>query len=118
GLEVPKGSAVRLAEVDDVMGIAEGIETALSASVLFGIPVWAAICAAGMAHLSPPEGVQRVFVFGDCDASFAGQTAAYGLAKRLRHPSRIVTVNVAAEVGADWDDFQRGSITFTSGVPA
>lgn len=100
GLGLPNGSAVRLADVThDVLGVAEGIETALSASALWGIPVWAAICARGMQAWSPPEGVQRVFVFGDCDASFAGQEAAYGLAKRLALSRLEVTVHIPSEPG-------------------
>ncbi len=39
---IAKGAAIRLAPAGDALGIAEGIETALSASVLFGVPCWAA----------------------------------------------------------------------------
>jgi putative DNA primase/helicase len=46
---VPKGSAVRLTPVvpGGTLGIAEGIETALSVSILFNMPCWAAIGASG-----------------------------------------------------------------------
>jgi hypothetical protein len=40
---IAKGSAVRLAPPIDVLGIAEGIETALSASALFAVPVLAVL---------------------------------------------------------------------------
>ena len=42
---MPTGAAVRLMEHADVLGIAEGIETALSASALFNVPCWAALTA-------------------------------------------------------------------------
>jgi putative DNA primase/helicase len=35
---MPAGAAVRLMAHGDTLGIAEGIETALSASALFGVP--------------------------------------------------------------------------------
>lgn len=35
-----RGGLIRLGEPSDVLGIAEGIETALSARTLFKIPVW------------------------------------------------------------------------------
>ena len=40
---IAKGAAIRLAPAGDALGIAEGIETALSASALFGVPCWAAV---------------------------------------------------------------------------
>ena len=40
---VPEGSAIRLGPVGAVLGIAEGIETALAASMMFEMPVWSAI---------------------------------------------------------------------------
>ena len=39
---LPAGAAVRLADHESLLGIAEGIETALSASMLFNVPCWSA----------------------------------------------------------------------------
>ena len=69
---VPAGSAIRLGPVREVLGIAEGIETALAASMMFKMPVWSVINAAGMSSWSPPEGVSEVHIFGDCDEGFGG----------------------------------------------
>jgi putative DNA primase/helicase len=101
----PKGSAVRLAPADlPILGIAEGIETALAASRLFGIPCWAALNAAMLDAWSPPEGVNEVFVFGDNDASFTGQNAAFSLAWRLTAQGIRARVEIPQLVGTDWND--------------
>ena len=50
----PEGGAVRLANSAETMGIAEGIETALSAMQLFEVPVWAACDAGKMLKWRPP----------------------------------------------------------------
>ena len=51
---IAKGAAIRLATPRDALGIAEGIETALSASALFGVPCWAAVNAGILAEWQPP----------------------------------------------------------------
>jgi putative DNA primase/helicase len=80
-----KGGAVRLAEpVEGVLGCAEGVVTALSASELFHVPVWSLLDAANLEAFAPPDGLTRLLIFGDCDRSFTGQDAAYGLARRMR----------------------------------
>lgn len=102
---IVKGSAVRLMERGRVLGIAEGIETAFAASRLFGVPCWAALNATLLAQWEPPEGVEEVIIFGDNDASFTGQVAAYTLAKRLCNQSRIkVRVEIPSNPGQDWND--------------
>lgn len=103
--ETPKNAAVRLGEKRSEMGVAEGIETALAASRLFGMTVWACLNAALLSKWTPPEGVSRVTVFGDNDANFAGQSAAYVLANRLYTQRRIgVRVEIPPVVGEDWND--------------
>lgn len=65
--------AVRLGPAGSVLGIAEGIETSLSAMQLFGVPVW---CALGSRfdRIALPEEVQRVIIFAD--SGEAGMDAA------------------------------------------
>ena len=104
---VAKGAAIRLAPAGDALGIAEGIETALSASALFGVPCWAAVNAGMLALWRPPLDVRRILIFGDNDASYTGQAAAYALARRLRSEGFIVEVEVPAEPEADWNDVHR-----------
>lgn len=101
---LPDGSAVRLAPVSEVIGIAEGIETALAARQKFGVPVWAALTANNLEKWVPPEGASHVFVFGDNDKSFTGQAAAFVLAKRLKHQGFITQVHIPSCLGTDWND--------------
>ena len=102
----PDGAAVRLARCDGLhLGIAEGIETALAASIKFRLPVWAALNANNLEKWTPPDGITHVTVFGDCDESFTGQAAAYVLARRLKTRMRINTqVRIPDVMGKDWAD--------------
>ena len=53
---VPEGSAIRLGPVQEVLGVAEGIETALAASMLFEIPVWSTISTRADGLVEPAGG--------------------------------------------------------------
>ena len=98
------GSSIKLGIAAEVLGIAEGIETALAASRKFSVPVWAAVSANMMEQWLPPEGVNSVIVFGDNDASFTGQASAYILAKKLRLKGINAEVRIPETVGTDWAD--------------
>ena len=101
----PGGSAVRLSEFSGgPLGIAEGIETALSASRLFDVPVWAALNATLMQKWTPPEGCDEVVIFADNDANHTGQAAAHTLARRLAMKGLATTVHVPPAEGDDWND--------------
>lgn len=96
------GAAVRLSRVAEMIGIGEGIETALAASQRFGVPVWAATNSVLLEQFLPPEGVRTVWIFGDNDASFTGQAAAYNLAKRLVRDKFNVELFIPEGVDSDW----------------
>jgi putative DNA primase/helicase len=81
--ETISGGAVRLGDPCELLGLTEGIETALAVHEDFGVRCWAALGTSGITGWQPPEGVRRVVVFADHDASHAGQLAAYRLASRL-----------------------------------
>lgn len=102
---IAKGSAVRLASYTGALGIAEGIETALSATVLTGIPCWAALTEGLLASWQWPEDAQQIVIFGDNDANYVGQSAAYALARRIGLSSKIpVEVRIPEGTGHDWND--------------
>lgn len=99
-----KGSAIRLHPAGKVLGVAEGIETALAARQLFDVPVWSCVSAAGIESFQPPAGVSRVHVFGDNDKTGTGQSASWALAKRLLSLGIDAQVTIPERVGMDWAD--------------
>ncbi|ESX47966.1 hypothetical protein X758_19130 [Mesorhizobium sp. LSHC416B00] len=101
---IPAGSAVRLRQAARKMGVAEGIENALAASVLFDVPVWAALTAAGLKRWTPPSEAEEIYIFGDNDRTGIGQGAAEALAVKLRAQGLAVTVRIPDMAGEDWND--------------
>lgn len=76
------GGAVRLAPPHEGrLGVAEGIETAIAAAILFGMPVWATLSTAGMRAFVPLVRLTELGVFAD--AGVAGEAAAGDLLARL-----------------------------------
>lgn len=104
--ELSDGACVMLSEYvpGGPIGIAEGIETAMSASALYDMPVWAAINSALLSKWQPPEGCTEVAIFADNDQKLGGQAAAYGLGHRLAVKGIAVTVHVPDRIGADFND--------------
>lgn len=100
---VPDGAAVRLGPVKAEMGVAEGIETALAASLMFEQPVWAAISSGMLAKWTPPAGCSDVTIYADNDPGFGGQAAAYALAHRLKRDFDVA-VKLPPVAGTDWND--------------
>jgi putative DNA primase/helicase len=103
--KLPEGCAIRIWDAAPVMGIAEGIETAISAAILFKMPVWAAVNGSLLAKWIPPEVAETVHIFGDNDSNFTGQSKAYALANRLYIQfERKVVVHIPDQCGKDWND--------------
>lgn len=105
-----KGGSVRLAPIsmDGHIGIAEGIETALSAAVIFDVPCWAGLSAGGVATWEWPAETRRVTVFAD--AGKAGAEAAGKLADRLRAAGVPVEIRQPLH-GDDFnDDLRKGAV--------
>lgn len=96
------GAAVRLYPAAPEMGVAEGIETAIAASILFGVPVWAALNANSLAEFTPPSVCEQLTVFGDRDRSYHGQWAAYKLANRMVRAG--LECGVVLPDRGDWND--------------
>ena len=105
---IAEGAAVRLAPHGSELGIAEGIETALAATAVSGIPCWAALNEVCLRKWLPPA-VERVVIFGDNDANYVGQAAAFHLARKIRSSkdAPAVEVRIPPQIGTDWNDVIR-----------
>ncbi len=102
-VETITGGAIRLYPAAEQMGVAEGIETAIAAHQLSGLPVWAAVTAHGVSTFIPPAECKQLTVFADNDASYTGHAAAYALAKRLVLAS--IKCEVKVSPAGDWNDY-------------
>ena len=95
---------VRLAPACDLLGLAEGIETALSASALFGVPCWATLGAERFQRITLPSSIDRIILFLDHDA--AGRRAE-GLARAHFQNMLAIDARYPERPGEDWNDVLR-----------
>lgn len=97
----PIGSAsVHLAPAAAKLGIAEGIETALSAMQLFKVPVWCA-CGNWLEKVQVPAEVKGIVIFAD--RGDAGEQAAERAAEVHAAAGRYVEIKYP-EIGDDFND--------------
>jgi hypothetical protein len=93
--------AVRFAKSEDVLGLTEGIETALSAQQLTGVPTWACLGASRMHRVAIPDHVRELHLFGDNDdpGRDVVKRAAY------ENRERRVVLRFPPDSYKDWNDF-------------
>jgi phage/plasmid primase-like uncharacterized protein len=84
------------------IGIGEGIETSLAASLASAVPTVAAYCAGSLAAWRWPVGVHRLVIFADADK--AGREAAESLQLRAVRAGLQCSVMTPSESGTDWAD--------------
>lgn len=65
----PLKGAVKLVPANTVLGLAEGVESALSAIQLTGIPTWATLGSERLPLIDIPASVRRLILLPDADAS-------------------------------------------------
>jgi putative DNA primase/helicase len=106
---LPAGSVIKLFPHNGIIGIAEGIETALSCSQMFGVPTWAAINANMLSKWIPPEGTKKVYIYGDNDDNYTGHAKAYQLAHSLKMRNFDVLVHFPDMTNSDFNDVLKGS---------
>lgn len=98
--------------VNGRLGVAEGIETALSAWVRDGVPVWPCHSSTVLENFRVPldlvGAVQCVWIYADNDpvkhGRRAGQKAAEGLAANLRKARIRSLIRIPARSGTDFND--------------
>ena len=96
-------AAVRLfAPVSGKLGLAEGIESAMSAYALTGIPVWATLGNERFGLVSVPESVTELHLFVDHDAG--GELAASRGLAAYAHDGRSIHVRKPSLNDTDWND--------------
>ena len=93
--------AVRLARAGEHLGLAEGIETALSAMQLFDVPCWAAL-GSRLERVALTEDVRHVTVYADNGQ--AGREAATKAAETITGQGRKVTLRFPPDEYPDWND--------------
>ena len=96
-----RGGAVRLAKVEDELGVSEGIESGLSVGQSTGLSVWAALSTSGLGALVMPAQVRRIVILADGDEP--GEKAARTAAARWCHEGREVRI-ARPPGGADFND--------------
>lgn len=101
----PDRAAVMLGTATSVLGLAEGVETALSAMILFGIPVWATLGAERLDQIAIPNRVRQLILFPDND--MAGEIGAANAIKAYAIPGRDIAVEFPPTGFKDWNDVLR-----------
>jgi putative DNA primase/helicase len=104
------GACIRLAwpgaagypQAGPLLGIGEGIETALAARCASGVPTVAAYSAGALAGWQWPPSLRRLVIFADADP--AGAEASDKLRQRARAAGLTVNVMTPTTPGADWCD--------------
>jgi len=95
--------AVRLVPpVKGRLGLAEGIESAISAMQLFDIPCWATLGNERFGLVAIPESVGELHLFIDNDAG--GALAEQRALKAYAAPHRVIHSRAPASPGFDWND--------------
>jgi putative DNA primase/helicase len=107
------GGAVRLMDpVNGEIGVAEGLETACAAFMLFGVPVWYCLNRVLLQQFVVPEGfgIRVVHIFVDFDnvdpktGKSPGVSAGIELAKRLRADGYTAIIHRPRARGTDFAD--------------
>lgn len=118
------GSAIQLAApVEGVLGVAEGIETALACMYACELPVWASVSAQFMASFEVPDDVHTVIIWADKDKSCTGERVAHQLKRKLTKEG-VKTVVALPQLAisngksVDWNDvlLEQGRIAFPNPV--
>lgn len=101
----PRGGAVILAPAFDILGLAEGVETAFSAMLLLGIPVWATLGNERLARITIPRTVTCLLLLPDNDRG--GRIGAAKAWHAYSMPGRRIETLWPPAGFNDWNDVIR-----------
>lgn len=117
GAEHSEPGIARLFPIASTLGIAEGLETALSASQIYNVPVWMTANTGNMKKFRLDKGVNHLIIFADNDANGAGLAAAFECGHRnilanndvsrvtIRYPESVVDFNDMLFTASHTNDF-------------
>jgi putative DNA primase/helicase len=100
---VARRGAVRLHAASEHLGIAEGVETALSAMQVFKTAVWATLSSGGIARFPILPGIRLLTVFADHDQP--GIAAAERCCRRYNAAGIDAEIRHPTQPGTDWNDY-------------
>lgn len=102
------GGAIPMMRPEEVLGVAEGLESALGGHMLKGIPVWPCVSSTILAKFQPPPMVRKLIIFADNDPVVrdvsAGIDAALELRDRATSAGIEVRIILPEVEGEDADD--------------
>lgn len=98
----PLTGAVRLCRAGACLGLAEGVETAQSAAMLLGIPVWATLGNERLARIAIPTGVDHLVLLPDNDPG--GRRAAKLAGGAYPREGRVIETIFPWYGLNDWND--------------
>lgn len=101
----PEHAAVMLGTATSILGLAEGVETAISAMILFGIPVWATLGSERLHQIAVPDRVRRLVLFPDNDV--AGEIGVAHALESYAMPGRDIDIEFPPAGFKDWNDVLR-----------
>ncbi|MGX8948478.1 DUF7146 domain-containing protein [Providencia stuartii] len=104
-LDYAESVAIRMFPVASTLGVAEGIETALSCKQIYNVNTWSTMNANNMTKFIAPKGVRHLIVFADTDWSATGHAAAFECANRnLMANNDVELVSVRWPDNGDFND--------------
>jgi hypothetical protein len=109
GVEIP-GSAMRLMESGETLGIVEGLFPALSVIAATGLPTWGLVSLQHLDAFEPPAGVKNIILWGTKDKGKFANQIYRRLRKRLQAKGVKVEIVLPAMrrptklASLDWND--------------
>ena len=105
--EIHFGVSIKLFECAETLGIAEGIETAVSCKQVYKINTWSTINNGFMKKFKAPKNVKNLYIFADSDKNCTGQSAAFECARAnllANNDLEYIRVCWASKQGVDFND--------------